>query len=812
MSVFRISLTVVLALVSTGWAITLVPQLMSATTTHEAWQVLRIPAWTGLAVVAALAFLPEAFMGKKKDKEERKSVVNNLGKDVVRGYGLEGEDDEDVDEEDGFVCCQERGDNHTSSNEKGDATEGCGCSDNTNSNTCCNNGDNEKEKTEEDGCCKSRGGSNSNGGKCCKDTKLTNLSNSKEFVNALKSLSFSRVETTSETPWRAEEGVRVFYGSVTGTSEAFAKKAANAVEQSVGVEVEIQSLDGLDVDKLCELNENGGDKRPCLFLVSTYEGGVPPTNAKWFYNSVMDAANDWRVKSTHLSFLGYSVFGLGNSLYKDNFNKVSRDLEVSLAAIGGQCLSPVLYGDENVEQSANGSLEADFNVWLQHVVDNLKENVKGKTSFVFLPEGQTKQLYDDEDEENTEQPSIGCGSGSGDLVDLEDMGDVLVTGTNASANDEKSTEKREMVTPNLRKALTKQGYRLIGSHSGVKLCRWTKSMIRGRGGCYKHTFYGIESHRCMETTPSLACANKCVFCWRHHTNPVGTHWKWKMDEPIDIVNGAMKNHYSLVKQFQGAPHVKQERLHEAMCIRHCALSLVGEPIMYPKINDFLDLLHSRGISSFLVTNAQFPDEMEQLHVCTQLYLSIDASSQDALKKIDRPIFSDFWERFNSCLDLLATRPERTVFRLTVVKAWNDDEIDGYRNLVRRGQPDFIEVKGVTYCGSSKASTLTMGNVPFHEEVVGFVERMVEPLDDYVLLCEHEHSNSVLAVHKKFCVNGRWHTWIDYDKFLELEKGNKPFTALDYAAPTPEWAMVGHEARGFDPIETRHRRKQQKDQQ
>lgn len=47
-----------------------------------------------------------------------------------------------------------------------------------------------------------------------------------------------------------------------------------------------------------------------------------------------------------------------------------------------------------------------------------------------------------------------------------------------------------------------------GSHSGVKLCRWTKSMLRGRGGCYKHSFYGIESHRCMEATPSLACANK----------------------------------------------------------------------------------------------------------------------------------------------------------------------------------------------------------------------------------------------------------------------------------------------------------------
>ena len=43
-----------------------------------------------------------------------------------------------------------------------------------------------------------------------------------------------------------------------------------------------------------------------------------------------------------------------------------------------------------------------------------------------------------------------------------------------------------------------------------------------------------------------------------------------------------------------------ERLREANEIRHCALSLVGEPIMYPEINAFLDYLHQRNISSFLV--------------------------------------------------------------------------------------------------------------------------------------------------------------------------------------------------------------------
>ncbi len=35
----------------------------------------------------------------------------------------------------------------------------------------------------------------------------------------------------------------------------------------------------------------------------------------------------------------------------------------------------------------------------------------------------------------------------------------------------------EMVTPVVRASLTKQGYKIIGSHSGVKLCRWTKVSV-----------------------------------------------------------------------------------------------------------------------------------------------------------------------------------------------------------------------------------------------------------------------------------------------------------------------------------------------
>lgn len=79
------------------------------------------------------------------------------------------------------------------------------------------------------------------------------------------------------------------------------------------------------------------------------------------------------------------------------------------------------------------------------------------------------------------------------------------------------------------------------------------------------------------------------------------------------------------------------------------------------------------------------------------------------------------------------------------------------------------LQGVTYCGSSKASSLTINNVPYHDEVsrgdkgikvigydsfvflaqvVEFVQKLVEYLPDYELVCEHEHSTCVLAAHKR----------------------------------------------------------------
>jgi tRNA wybutosine-synthesizing protein 1 len=45
-----------------------------------------------------------------------------------------------------------------------------------------------------------------------------------------------------------------------------------------------------------------------------------------------------------------------------------------------------------------------------------------------------------------------------------------------------------MLTKNVIELLKKQHYRIVGKHSAVQICRWTKSAIRGEEVCYKEKF------------------------------------------------------------------------------------------------------------------------------------------------------------------------------------------------------------------------------------------------------------------------------------------------------------------------------------
>ena len=639
----------------------------------------------------------------------------------------------------------------------------------------------------------------------------------------------------------------IFFSSLTGRTEKCAQSLLSELRTSLKdisstvLEPQIHDLSYIDFDDFYVTPPKShkiGQHIQYFYLILLPSYNID-TALDSFLAHLQETHHDFRVDTAPLSGLaGYSVFGFGDkegwTTEQEGFCSQAIEVDKWMAKLTGR---------KRAYPLGLGDVKSDSEQRLCEWKDGVMKTLLDIAIHGSLGEGVagSGDAVESEDEEETTKPEPTTYQRPAKrkrlqknlpVNDLEDLGgkaslqsaepstassSPLPIDFTTSSPKSTTTERPKAMVPEsspTHVALTKQGYTIIGTHSGVKICRWTKSALRGRGSCYKFSFYGIKSHLCMETTPSLSCSNKCVFCWRHGTNPVGTTWRWQIDPPEMIFEGAKEGHYRKIKMMRGVPGVRAERFQEAMQIRHCALSLVGEPIFYPHINEFVAMLHREHISSFLVCNAQHPDQLAALKPVTQLYVSIDASNAESLRKIDRPLHRDYWQRFLRCLDILREKrySMRTVFRLTLVKGFNiDEEVEGYANLVALGLPCFVEIKGVTYCGtsSSAGAGLTMQNVPFYDEITSFVEALNAALErrglGYGIAAEHAHSCCVLIASKRFYVDERWHTLIDYEKFFICLESGMDFSPEDYMGPpTPEWATWGKG--GFDPADERVDRK------
>ncbi|CCF60385.1 hypothetical protein KAFR_0K00300 [Kazachstania africana CBS 2517] len=591
--------------------------------------------------------------------------------------------------------------------------------------------------------------------------------------------------------------IYIFYSTLQGNAE----RSAKIVKENLDIVEELEKEAILvNLDEINDIDEYfveiPSENAIYILVIPSYDTDCP---LDYFIQTLEENFNDFRLDSFPLrKLVGYTVLGLGDSeSWPDKFCYQSNKVDYWLARLGGRRIFPL--GQVCMKYDGNDKIIE----WSKLFGEMLKDD----EPILYEYDEKVSDANngeDEEEEDDTENTSDGE-----TVADVEDLG-----GKTVNSN---SLEIKQMVgkTSPTYKNLTKQGYKIIGSHSGVKICRWTKNELRGKGSCYKKSLFNIASSRCMELTPSLACSSKCVFCWRHGTNPVSKNWRWETDEPEYILENALEAHYSMIKQMRGVPGVVADRFAKAFKVAHCALSLVGEPIMYPHISKFIELLHQKDITSFLVCNAQHPESLRTIGKVTQLYVSIDAPTKQELKKVDRPLYKDFWERMMECLDILKTvqSHQRTVFRLTLVKGFNMGDISSYASLVERGQPCFIEVKGATFSGSSKdnVNSLTMQNIPYNEECKQFVESFVKELQrrglEYDIAAEHAHSNCILIANKKFKINDEWHTHIDFDKFFQLLKTGEQFTYMDYLSKTPEWALYGNG--GFAPGNVREIRKEKK---
>ena len=276
----------------------------------------------------------------------------------------------------------------------------------------------------------------------------------------------------------------------------------------------------------------------------------------------------------------------------------------------------------------------------------------------------------------------------------------------------------------IRKRLEKQHYRIVGENGAVKTCHWLKEkLLRGRP-CYKESFYGISSHRCLQMTPTVnQCTENCLFCWRVQ-NFTETQIA-SVDDPIRLLDESIEAQRELISGFKGDPRVTNEMWKEAWEPNQVAISLAGEPTIYPRLGEFIAECRRRGMTTFVVSNGTLPKAIERLDpLPTQLYVTVAAPNKEIFQKLTAPLIPHAWENLMETLELMPSLDTRTVVRHTLVKDWNLGWERDYARLDLKADPMFIESKGYVFVGASRWR-MSLSNMPSHEEIREFTQRLGE---------------------------------------------------------------------------------------
>lgn len=138
--------------------------------------------------------------------------------------------------------------------------------------------------------------------------------------------------------------MKVFYSTITGTAKLFAQHLSESA-QSRGLP-EPKVVDIVDYDTEDFLAESS----LCIFILSTYNVEGPND---WFLKWLEDTRFDWRVERQALNKLKFSVFGLGDSAYGDEFCNGPRSADKWLGQLGAQRVWPFGEGDKNGGNDTN---------------------------------------------------------------------------------------------------------------------------------------------------------------------------------------------------------------------------------------------------------------------------------------------------------------------------------------------------------------------------------------------------------------------------------------------------------------------------
>ncbi len=321
--------------------------------------------------------------------------------------------------------------------------------------------------------------------------------------------------------------------------------------------------------------------------------------------------------------------------------------------------------------------------------------------------------------------------------------------------------------------LRKQGYALAGLEGGVKLCTWLKKSLKDEGHCYKQEFYGVESHRCLQCAPCInTCSHKCVFCWRptQFTDMnskkfiINAKEKGLTSREVvkELVNEMISAQRRLIQGFKGNPKTNQKKFEEALNPSLAAISLSGEPTLYPFLPELIEEFKSRNIKTFLVSNGTNPNMIQKLindARPSQLYITLPACDEKIYLKTCNPLVHNGFKLIKKTLKILGKHPEvRSVIRLTLVKNVNmfvdvrlKECAEKYARLISLAKPWFIECKAYVRVGNSRERTV-YENMPSHKDVKEFSIALSNELKklglNYPLKLEKKDSRVTLLTDRK----------------------------------------------------------------
>lgn len=304
------------------------------------------------------------------------------------------------------------------------------------------------------------------------------------------------------------------------------------------------------------------------------------------------------------------------------------------------------------------------------------------------------------------------------------------------------------ISDELRSKLESQQYYLVGNHSGVKLCHWTKHDIKGTGSCYKNKFYGIESYRCMQVSPALTwCTERCQFCWRSESYAMGNDMsKITHEDAEEILLGMIEGQRVLMSGYGGHKQVPREKWNRALLPKHVAISLSGEPTLYKHLDEFLGLCHKMKMSTFLVTNGTQPEVLTNLkNLPTQLYLTLAGASQKSHSIITRPFNpKEAWQKLMETIDLMPKLKTRKVIRMTLVKGKNMIEPEKYADLFFRSGSHFLEAKGFVSVGDAREN-LGYERMPELEDIIEFSHEICESSGKHLEIIDQSASSCAVLI-------------------------------------------------------------------